>query len=162
MDNLLKIKIAFPFLFVIIGLLAVRFIDYKLVLNPSEMRIADFVQEEVLLQTKREHHVIAANIKSPIEMPSSPGNGFPPVPLNQFVPQQGKLEAGSPEFKVTMIVIGSKTRMAIVNGLVVREGSFVDRMVVKKIEKDRVLLAEHDVKSDKVSPIWFSLEEIKK
>ena len=149
-------------MFVAIGLFAVRFIDYKLVLNPSEMRIADFVQEEVLLQAKRDRPVIAANLKSPIEMPSSPANGFPPVPLDQLVPQQGKPEADSPEFKVTMIVIGAKTRMAILNGSVVMEGSFVDKVVVKRIEKDRVLLAEHDVKSGKLSPVWFSLEGTKK
>lgn len=160
MDNVLKLKIAFPFLFVIIGLFAVRFVDYKLVLNPSEMRIADFVQEEVLLQAKRERQVIAANLKSPIEI--SPGKGFPSVPLAQVAPQQDSIEADSPEFKVSMIVIGGKTRMAIVNGSVVREGGFVDKMVVKKIEKNRVLLAGDDLKSGKGSPIWVSLEETKK
>lgn len=160
MDNLLKFKIAFPFLFVIIGLFAVRFVDYKLVLNPSEMRIVDFVQEEVLLQAKKERQVIAAGLKSPIEI--STGKGFPSVPLAQVAPQQGMPESASPEFKVSMIVIGGNARMAIVNGSVVREGSFVDKMLVKKIEKNRVLLAGDDLKSGKAGPIWFSLEETKK
>ena len=39
-----------------------------------------------------------------------------------------------------MIVIGSAGKMATLNGMMIREGSTIGDMVVKRIEPDRVLI----------------------
>ena len=163
MGNSIKIKIAAPFLLAMAALFAVKMIDLKLSLTPSEMRIREYVQEDVLFQKKNGRQaIIADNLKSPIEISSGPGKEYPPVPLNEIAPQHGQTEAVSSEFKVSMIIISNKSRMAIVNGEVVGEESVIEKKIVKKIEKDRVLIAGHGLKDNKFSSTWFMLEEAKK
>lgn len=163
MDNSIKIKIAAPFFLGIVALFVVKMIDMKLSLTSSEMRIIDYAQEEVPLKKKSASQVvISSNLKSPIEISTKSLGDYPPVPLSHVAPQHGQPEGVSPEIKVSMIIISGKSRMAIVNGEVVGEETVIGKKIVKKIEKDRVLIAGHGLKDDNFSSTWFMLEEAKK
>lgn len=160
MDSVLKFKIAFPFIFLVAGILAVRSFNYGQALTPSEKRIISFRADEALLQKRRERTPVMGDLKSPIEF--SRKSGFPPAPLAQVAPRQEEPEAAEPEFKVSMIVVGSSSNMAIVNGQVVKEGDLVDNFIVKKIEKGRVFLTESAGRKGRAASKWVYLEDVKR
>ena len=71
---------------------------------------------------------------------------FPTVALDTLAPQA---EGG-----LSLIVIIGKSRMAIIKGVVVKEGDSIDGVKIARIETDRVLL------KDKTTQ-WLYMEKIK-
>ncbi|MFN3479874.1 MAG: hypothetical protein ACK415_05765 [Thermodesulfovibrionales bacterium] len=138
-DRNTKIKIALPFLLIIISLAAVKFINFKPALTSEEMKILGFVSDRMDIEERRPFEV-DRDLGSPIEIARK--KEFPSTALSTVAPQVSA-EAEKPlELKISMIVVSEGRRMAIVNGLVVKEGDGVGIARIAKIEKNRILMAE--------------------
>ncbi|HCC68605.1 MAG TPA: hypothetical protein DEP99_01825 [Nitrospiraceae bacterium] len=161
------ILIATPFLLIIISLLTMKLIDFKPPLTSEERRVAVFVSEKVELPERRQITAVK-DLRSPIEIVkvAPPLQDFPLVPLLTIAPPNGErpleLNAERPlELKVSMIVVGERRRMAIVNGLVVNEGDSIGRMRITKIERNRILLTGDREQNVEQRTRWVYLEGIK-
>jgi hypothetical protein len=155
MGKKLKIQIVLPFLLILISLSTMRLINFKPAITPSERQILEFIPEMLEID-ERQPLIISEDLKSPIEIVKTPAKGFPSIPLSALVPEM-EAEEESYRLNASMIVI-SKRKMAIMNGLVVKEGDSIGGMKILKIEKDRILLKDFSQK-DKVR--WVYLEGIK-
>lgn len=152
MDRNMKIKIALPFLLIIISLAAVKLINFKPALTSSEMRILGFVPDRMDIEQRRPFEV-DRDLGSPIEIAGK--KEFPSAPLSTVAPQVSA-EAEKPlELKISMIVVSEGRRMAIVNGLVVKEGDSVGIARIAKIEKNRILIVERQ------KTRWIYMEEMR-
>jgi hypothetical protein len=73
------------------------------------------------------------DLKNPVD---TGANEYPPVALTELAPAQG-----SPtESTVSLIVLGKAAKLAVIKGVVVKEGDAFQGDRVARIEKDRVLL----------------------
>jgi hypothetical protein len=72
-------------------------------------------------------------LRNPI---NAKGVDYPPVALAELVPAEGSPGEG----QVSLIVSGKTERLAIIKGMVLKEGDAFQGARVAKIEKDRVLL----------------------
>lgn len=163
-DRRMKIQMALPFLLIIISLFAAKIISFKPTLTPAEMRMLGFVPEKIDIREK-EPFTVSRDLKSPFETAKAPP-GYPSVPLSAVAPQtpagaKPHLEPAKPpsELRVSMILVTEGRRMAIVNGLVVKEGDGIATMRIAKIERNRILLKEVDGKPAETR--WIYLEEKK-
>lgn len=148
MDKMIKAQIILPLFLIAAGLLAAKMVNFKLVLKPSEARVAGFSYEApVLPETKS---IEVSSLNSLIEIMKPQKKDFPPEPLSKIVPQ-GPEQAAS---RVSMIVLSEGRRMAVVNGIVLREGDLINKMTLSKIEKHRVLLSDPATKIN----TWVNLE----
>lgn len=158
MNQKIKILIALPFLLIIASLLISLLITIPQPHTASEMKLLSFVPENVNLY-ERHVSIINKDLKSPINAIKAPAKDFPSIPLSDIAPQ-GALSASTGEpfdIKISMIVINER-KIAIANGIVIREGDSISGMKVLKIERDRVLLKDiHQKGRDK----WAYLEEAK-
>jgi len=152
MDRYMKIKIALPFLLIVVSLAAVRWVNFKPALTPAEARILGFSPERLDIE-ERPPFEVNRDLGSPIEITKK--REFPPTPLSAVAPRVEAVQERPLELKVSMIVVGEGRRMAIVNGLVVREGDGIGPAKVAKIEKDRLLIAERQ------KTRWIYMEGIK-
>lgn len=168
-DRRMKIQMALPFLLIIVSLFAAKIISFKPTLTPAEMRMLGFVPEKIDIRGK-EPFTVSRDLKSPFEMAKAPPAGYPSVPLSAVAPQtpagaKPHLEPAKPpsELRVSMILVTEGRRMAIVNGLVIKEGDSVAGMRVTKIEKNRILLKEVKPSPDDkpAETRWIYLEEKK-
>lgn len=151
-DRYMKIKIALPFLLIIVSLAAVRWINFKPALTPDEVRILGLTPERIDIEERLPFEV-NRDLGSPIEIMKK--KEFPPMPLSAVAPRVSVEPEKPLELKISMIVVLEGRRMAIVNGLVVREGDGIGSAKVTKIEKDRILIAE------KQKTRWIYMEGIK-
>jgi len=153
MDRYMKIKIAMPFLLIIVSLVAVRWVHFKPSLSPAEARLLGFTPEKIDIYERLPFEV-NKDLGSPIEITKK--REFPSMPLSAIAPQVLAEPEKPLELKVSMIiVVGEGRRMAIVNGLVVREGESIGSARITKIEKDRLLIAERQ------KTRWIYMEGIK-
>jgi len=164
MGRSMKIQIALPFLFIMTSLLLPKLINFQPALTPNEMRLLKFVPEKIDIY-ERQPLTLSGDLKSPVEIVKAPAKGFPSIPLSAVAPQT-PAEAKphlEPALKVSMIVLSEGRRMAIVNGLVIKEGDSVAGMRVTKIEKNRILLKEVKPSPDDkpAETRWIYLEEKK-
>ncbi len=148
----MQIQLALPFLMIIVSLLTVRLISFKTSMTTGELRMIRYVPERLEIP-ERQPITVSKDLKSPVELVKAPQKGFPPAPLSAMAPRR------VPELKVSMIVVSEKQRMAIVSGLVVKEGDGIDRMRVAKIERNRILLKDVDGKPAETR--WIYLDGIK-
>ncbi len=156
MNNKIKLQIILPFLLIIAVLIISRFVSFQPSFSANEMKLINFTPEKINL-SERQGYAISENFKSPIEAMKIPDKSFPTVPLSQIAPQKGDTTVEPFEIKVSMIVINEK-RLAIVNGIVIREGDSIGSLKVLKIEKDRILLKDIH---QKVGNRWAYLGEAK-
>ena len=114
-------------------------------LNAQEKRFARFsYQKPVILEKKP---MIAANLKSPLESVGTQGVAFPSETLAEIAPpdqERGKEKGGGQERgqRLSLVLIKGHTRLAIVNGVVVKEGDMTQLGRVNKINKDGILLKD--------------------
>lgn len=77
--------------------------------------------------------VTVNDLKNPV---NSQEKDYPPVALAELAPAQG-----SPvESAVSLVVLGKTTRLAVIKGVVLKEGDPFQGATVSRIERDRVLL----------------------
>ncbi|MDP3297014.1 MAG: hypothetical protein Q8N09_05390 [Thermodesulfovibrionia bacterium] len=146
MDNKIKISIVFPVILIIILILIANSIHFKGKFSEIEMQTLKFKPSGIMLK-QRESAQVSADLKSPIDFTHVGSQGlFPTVALDTLAPQAGG--------GLSLIVISGKSRMAIIKGVVVKEGDSIDGVKIVRIELDRVLL------KDKTTQ-WLYMEKIK-
>ncbi len=151
MENKVKILIVFPIILIIILILIANSIHFKGELSKTEMQTLSFTPSDVMVK-QRPRIQISEDLKSPVDFNpvSSVQGAFPPVPLGTLAPQ-----ADYPgKTGLSLIVISGKNRMAIIRGIVVKEGDRIDGIRIAKIEPDRVLLKNN-------TDEWLHMEKIK-
>lgn len=157
MDRKMKIHIALPFFLIIASLLISKLITFQPLLTTNEMRLLSFVPEKINLN-ERQPLTLSEDLKSPMETVKAPAKGFPSIPLSTVAPQT-PAEAEKPsEIKVSMIAVSEQKKIAIVSGIVTKEGDSISGMKVLRIEKDRILLK--DIRQNGGTK-WAYLEKIK-
>lgn len=155
----MKIMLGLPVLFIIMSLLTIKIIRFNYSLSKTEARLLKFTPEKTGID-ERPPFTFYTGLKSPIEIRKTPAKGFPSVPLSEVAPQVTEKVREIPiESKVSMIVIAAGRRIAVINGMVVREGDPVGSLQVKRIEKDRILLSVYGEKDSGQGARWVYLEE---
>lgn len=151
LDNRLMLLIAAPFILIVISILSIRFISFKPILGPSEQRLEKFVSETTLLTEQQ---------------PFDPG-GLKPFfeikkkPLPGSMQAQAVSEERFAELKVSMIVESEGRRMAVINGMVIREGDNIDVMKVARIERGKVLVTYRASEDNSRKTKWIYMEGVK-
>lgn len=151
LDNRLMLLIAAPFILIVISLLGIRFISFKALLYPSEQRIEKFTSETTLLTERQPFEV--SGLKAPFEIKKQP---LPGAPSLVAVSEEKLLE-----LKVSLIVVSEGRRMAIINGMVIREGDNIDLMKVTRIEREKVLFTFRTSEDNSRKTKWIFMEGVK-
>jgi hypothetical protein len=139
MDKRTVILLCLPFVIAATVLFFLRSVKFAPSLSGTEKDMAAFSEGTVPVISKRQS-VNAAILQSPIKIPSvqlSIKKEFPGQPLSQVAPPP---PSPPPAAVLTLILVNSSKKMAIINGIAVKEGEVINAGKVVKIEKNRVLL----------------------
>jgi hypothetical protein len=123
-------------------------IDIKPSLSLREKRFARFSYEKVKIVERKPAEL--ANIKSPLEDTEGRGKEFPSEALADIAPiigdekNRGMEKEKNAAQKLSLILIKDHARLAIVNGIVVREGDMTNSGRVQKITKDGIILKDSE------------------
>jgi hypothetical protein len=155
MNGKTKILVVFPLVFIIVLTMAGRLINIeKYILeykknNTSKIWSAIRSAPPEISVRQRGGITITERTNSPIKFPSeSKAEAFPPLPLDELVSQIDYNDTDT----LSLIVVTDGSRMAIIRGIVVKEGDLIGKMKVARIEHNRVLL-----KNGK--DIWLKLKQ---
>jgi hypothetical protein len=137
----LKALAILPLILVIVaGVLATKIgVEYKF--TPEEQEILGFKVRDVKLPKSKE--VTERSLKIPNLIEKVMGRKAP-------TPQKGAKKQEPIQLSVTMIIISEKGSMAIVNGMVVKEGDSVAGQKILQIESGRILV-EYSLTQDSKS-----------
>jgi hypothetical protein len=119
-------------------------IDVKPSLSSQEKRFARFSYEKVKIAERKP--VELANTRSPLEAMEGREKDFPSEVLADIAPAAGHEKNKGMEKeknvaqKLSLILIKDHTKLAIVNGTVVREGDMTKSGKIQKITKDGIIL----------------------
>ncbi len=145
-DNKQIIVLISPVVATLFCIIALSHIKFKPSLSPVEEGLAGFSYQKA--QIIRRQPIAVPAIDSPIRVEAvSPKVGFPQVPLEKMAPLEPEVE-----MKVSFILIYGGRKVAIINGMVVKEGDIFNQSRVAKIEKNRVLI------KDKKGERWIGIE----
>lgn len=145
-DNKQIIVLISPVVAVFFCITALSYIKFKPSLFPAEQVLSDFSHQKT--QIIRRQPIEVSAIDSPIRAEAvSPKAGYPQTPLEKVVPPEPQIE-----MKVSLVIINGGRKMAIINGLVVREGDAFGQSRVEKIERNRVLI------EDKKGERWIRID----
>jgi hypothetical protein len=126
------------------------YIKFKPSLSPAEQELLGFSYQKT--QIIQRQPITVPAIDSPIRVEVVPPKvDYPQVPLVKVVPPELQ-EKPQVEMKVSFILINGGRKMAIINGMVVKEGDVFNQNRVAKIEKNKVLII------DKVGERWIGVE----
>jgi hypothetical protein len=123
-------------------------IDIKPSLSPQEKRFARFSYEKVKIVERKP--AVLVNIKSPLEDAEGRGREFPSEALADIAPvirdekNKGMEKEKNTTQKLSLILIKDHAKLAIVNGIVVREGDMTKSGKVQKITKDGIILKDSE------------------
>lgn len=136
MDNRTKILIVFPPVLIIISIFIAISVPFKERLSVAEKQTLEFVPSDIRIKTREIIHV-TGELKIPMDFNISDVTGdlASPVAGGDLVSQIGYNDNA-----LSLIIISGKSRMAIIKGLVVKEGDSIEGIKVVKIEPQRVLL----------------------
>ena len=121
-------------------------IDIKPSLSSQEKRFARFSYEKANIVERKP--VTPANMNSPLEVAGGRTKDFPSEALTDIAPvvRGGKNSDIGKEQNATqnlsLVLVKDNTKLAIVNGDVVREGDMTRNGKVKKITKDGIILKD--------------------
>ena len=138
MDNRTVVWLGLPFVIAAAVFFFLRSVKFEPALSGNEKDLAAFSVAAVPAISKR-MPVTAAALQSPIKIAAvqlTPKKEFPGQPLSQVAPPP----VSPPAAVLTLILVNSSRKMAIINGTPVKEGDVINAGKVVKIEKDRVLL----------------------
>ncbi|MCC6346660.1 MAG: hypothetical protein IT388_05675 [Nitrospirales bacterium] len=120
------------------------FLKVKPSLSPAEESLSGLAPAEVRVFPVRQPLTVTS-LDSPLPMPgavpsASPsaasGNSFPSTPLAQLAPQQSVQE----RIDVSMVLVNGDRRIAVINGIVVKEGDMIHAGKVERIGRDGVMI----------------------
>jgi hypothetical protein len=160
MDKRTGVLLAVPFVIIAAVLLFLPAKKFAPTLSGAEKDFAAFSTGTVPAIIKR-YPVTAVALESPLKIPSVlvQKKEFPGQPLSQVAPPPGQtlpqavLTPVTPiTYVVTLILANNDKKMAIINGIVVKEGGIINDSTVEKIEKNRVLL------KNKKESRWLKVE----
>jgi hypothetical protein len=141
MDNKTKILIVFPPILIIILIFVANFIPFKGELSKTERQMLEFTPSDIMIKddkhpTERRAVHVGREFKNPLDFDSYGIVGdSPPSPV------EGDLVSGIDYNNgLSLIVISGKSKMAIINGIVAKEGDIINGMRIVKIEPNRVLV----------------------
>jgi hypothetical protein len=120
-------------------------IDIKPSLTLQEKRFTRFSYEKMEIAMKKP--IAVSSVKNPLESIGGQEKDYPSEALADIIPPD---KAGGAEQekgkgkgqKLSLILIKDRTKLAIVNGVVVKEGDLTNMGRVKKINKDGILLKD--------------------
>lgn len=120
-----------------------RLVHIKPGLSPQERQLAQYEYKKIEVNERRPATV--SGLKNPmlgVVAAGASGKGYPAESLTQLAPPgtPEKDTAGENVPKVSMVVIKDRSRMAIINGEVVREGDRTKRGKVLRITRNGVLI----------------------
>jgi hypothetical protein len=108
-------------------------------LLPHERQLVQFNYEKVGIVERIP--AVVSGISNPFSGTEDAHGDFPRVALAELVPPGG--EKGE-EQRISMVLIKDHTKIAIVDGVVVREGDRFKDSLVKKIDKNGILLKDNE------------------
>lgn len=153
MDRKMWIFIAFPLILVIIFILVANSIHFAVDERlPRALKGELSEAERQALASTPSDIIIKQTLRGRVE--SFVQGSFPPVALEALVPQEAPEADFTIKDGLSLIVVGERSRMAIIKGIVVKEGDSIDGMKVAKIEPRRVLLKNKTTH-------WLNMEERK-
>lgn len=129
--------------FVLMALLGLGISSIKvkspLMAREKEILRSSFEEPAVTVRTPLK----VATLHSPIKPALTPQPGFPATPLTQMAPKKEDIPVTptKAESRVSFILINEHSRLAIIEGKVVREGDTVNGDKVSRIQRDKVLLS---------------------
>ncbi len=138
MDKRTIILLGLPFFIAAAVLFFLRSVKFAPSLIGTEKDLAAFSVGAVPAVSIRQP-VTAVSLQSPIKIPAvqlTEKKEFPGQPLSQVAPPPNPLPAAI----LTLTFINGWKKMAIINGIPVKEGDITNAGKVVKIEKNRVLL----------------------
>ena len=143
------ILMAATLLMVIIVVFGLSYIiDIKPSISLQEKRFARFSYEKVKIVERKP--VELANIKNLLEDTEGRAKDFPSEALADIAPaardekNKGMEKEKNTAQKLSLILIKDHAKLAIVNGIVVREGDMTKSGKVQKIIKDGILLKDSE------------------
>jgi hypothetical protein len=132
MDNKSKFLIALPSALVILMLFAAYYVPFDADLSRASQQILAFVHSDIGIEERKGSKYIR-NLKSPIEFPQS-------IKTDVDADSGDDQSKENQEDQVSLIVISNGNKMAMIDGMPLKEGDSYDDKRVVKIEPDRVLL----------------------
>lgn len=109
-------------------------------LTPMEKRLLNFSSDVIPKIPERKTMQAAESLKSPIAIEKIAVADFPETPLRVLSPPVLKPAAKPPAGRISMILVNSDRRLAVIDGRLINEGDVFDQDRVLTIEKNRVLL----------------------
>jgi hypothetical protein len=136
---------------VILSLLLVSEVKFGVALSPQEQALLDFRSESLPRMVQRNPPALA-RVASPIPLVMASEKDYPQELLGDIAPAEGGGPTEERQLAVSLIVVGRGKKLAIIGGVVTREGDVIDRQRVVRIERDKVLL------KDKEGERWLRLD----
>ncbi|MBI3592114.1 MAG: hypothetical protein HY099_01265 [Nitrospirae bacterium] len=146
-DKKIIVLIVRPFIMAAVAVFLLSHLKFKPSISRAEKEISTLSYGAGKSLIKREPLTVSM-LDSPIEILRIQRRDFPKVPLSQVAPPAAAQEKDV----VTFILIDGGKRMAIINGIVVKEGDIIKSGRVARIEKDRVLI------KDKKESRWLTID----
>lgn len=119
-------------------------IDIQPSLSSQEKRFARFTYEKMMIVERKP--AILANLKSPLEDMEGKAKDFPSEALADIAPvagndkEKGMGKEKGAEQRLSLILIKDRAKLAIVDGMVIREGDMIRSGKVQKIAKDGIMI----------------------
>jgi hypothetical protein len=119
-------------------------IDIQPLLSSQEKRFARFTYEKMTIVERKP--AILANLKSPLEDVEGKAKDFPSEALADIAPvagndkEKGMGKEKGAEQRLSLILIKDRAKLAIVDGMVIREGDMIRSGKVQKIDKDGIMI----------------------
>jgi len=147
MDNKAKILIIFPPILIIIFIFIATSVPFKEKLSGAEKQTLEFVPSDIKIK-KREIIHVTGELKIPMDFNVSDAAGD----LSPSIEGDLVSQIGYNDNALSLIVTSGKSRIAIIKGVVVKEGDSIEGIKVVKIEPQRVLLRNKTTK-------WLYMEK---
>ncbi|OPY79689.1 MAG: hypothetical protein A4E64_00333 [Syntrophorhabdus sp. PtaU1.Bin058] len=124
---------------IIVVIFGMSMVNMKPSLLPHERQLVQFNYEKVGIIERTP--VVVTGVSSPFSGTEDTQKDFPPADLSKLAPP-GE-EKGESQ-RVSMVLIKDRTKIAIVDGMVVREGDKLKNGQIKKIDKNGILLRDNE------------------
>lgn len=124
---------------IVVIIFGMSILEIKPSLLPYERQLVQFNYEKVGIVERTP--AVVNGISSPFSGTEAAQKDFPPIALAELTPPgEGKGEGQ----RISMVLIKDRMKMAIVDGVVVKEGDKFKNGMVKKIEKNAILLRDNE------------------
>lgn len=124
---------------IIMVIFGISMLNIKPSLLPQERQLVQFNYEKVGIIERTPAAV--TGVSSPFSGTEDAQKDFPPVDLAELAPPGGEKGEGQ---RISMVLIKDRTKIAIVDGVVVREGDKFKNGLIKKIDKNGILLRDNE------------------